>query len=176
MLAWILLLGLDATSTDVELPHKALVYTTVPVYIPGITILPIPEAGLLFSWFDVGLWAHILYMIGSLAYLADSIYLCIVSNPGYADDFSNPAVYLNIFATATFLLDSVFYFFDWYLQLYEMGATSLYVDDRMPNKVFFARIPNILSGYYFYNNLFFMAAAILYLMQAVWPAYTALHM
>lgn len=175
LLAWLLMLDAENDKT-IGFSDKALMYTKVPDYVPGKMLLPIPDAGVLFSWLDIGFWAYILYLIGSVAYLADSIYSCLITDPGYADDFSNPVVYLNTIAAFIFVLNALFCFVDWYLQLHEVGAMNMYIDDQIPNKIFLAKIPRNLSAYYFYNNVFFMSAAVLYLVQAIWPTYTSLHM
>jgi hypothetical protein len=46
----------------------------LPTYIPGLNLVPIPEAGI-FGKFDVAFQAVFLYIIGSIFYVADSFYI-----------------------------------------------------------------------------------------------------
>ena len=46
----------------------------LPTYIPGLNLVPIPEAGI-FGKFDVAFQAVFLYVLGSIFYVADSFYI-----------------------------------------------------------------------------------------------------
>lgn len=167
---WLLLSGKEADASDHESTSKVIEFTTVPNYVPGFNLVYIPAAGRIFGSLDVGFIAVTVYFIGSILYLADSIDICYLSyNQNAVDDMTNPVVFLNTWAAIVFVLNALLCFIDWWLQIKQIAPMNMYVDVSIPNKVFFTRIPNYLSACYFYNNVFFMAAALVYVVQGLYP-------
>jgi len=46
----------------------------VPYYIPGLMLIPIPEAGCIAGYIDIAFHAAFLYVLGSLVYVIDSFF------------------------------------------------------------------------------------------------------
>jgi len=147
---------------------RALTYARDSCWIPGINIVPIPEAGWFLGYVDVAFWATFLYLFGSILYVVDSFYLWVRVNPDYTDDAWNPAIYLNTMAGAMFVLNALVCFLDWYLQVRQLSAMNYFIDEDITGGLHISDIPTKITWYYFLNNFFFLGAAIIYLMQALW--------
>lgn len=170
VLLWLLLSGKESDAADHESTSKVIEFTTVPNYVPGFNLVYIPAAGRLFSLIDIGFLAVAVYFIGSILYLADSIYICYLSfDLTDVDDMRNPVVYLNTWAAIVFVINAILCFIDWWLQVKQIASMNMYIDTSIPNKMFFTRIPSYLSACYFYNNVFFMSAALVYVIQGLYP-------
>lgn len=137
-------------------------------WIPGILIVPIPEAGWFLGYVDVAFWAIGLYVIGSLFYVIDSFYLWYRINPSYTDDSLNPAVYLNTISALMFVINALVCFLDWYLQVQQLSAMNLFIDEELTGGLHITDIPTRITWFYFFNNFFFLGAAVIYLIQGIW--------
>lgn len=118
------------------------------------------------GYVHIAFWAVFLYVLGSIVYVVDSLLLWPLFNPGYSDDFMNPAVYLNLVGAAIFVLDAIVCFFDWHLQIYQIKKAEKLAKGELLTAI--AGISHSTSWLYFYNNIFFLAAAMIYIIQAVW--------
>jgi hypothetical protein len=114
----------------------------------------------------VAFWSVFLYVLGSIVYLIDSLLLWPRYNPNFSDDYNNPAIYLNTVGAAIFVLDAIVCFIDWYLQSQQIAyAEKIAKVDLLTSIV---GISPSTSWLYFFNNIFFMAAALICMIQAVW--------
>lgn len=169
-LLWLLLSAKEADVSDHESTSKVIEFTSIPNYTPGFNLIYIPGAGRIFGLVDVGFIASVFYLIGSILYLVDSIVMCHLSfDINTVDDMTNPVVYLNTWAAIVFVINAILCFIEWWLQIKQIAAMNMYIDVNMPNKMFFTRIPSYLTACYFYNNVFFMAAALVYVVQGLYP-------
>lgn len=140
-------------------------------WIPGLLVIPIPEAGPILGYIDIAYLAVISYVIGSVVYVVDSFYLWYSFNPSYTDDALNPAIYLNTIAAGIFVINALICILDWYLQVKQLSCMNLNIDNNNNNPMGVIEINDISSKitmYYFYNNLFFLAAALVFLIQGIW--------
>lgn len=137
-------------------------------WIPGILVVPIPEAGWFLGYVDVAFWATMLYVIGSVFYVVDSFYLWYRVNPAYTDDANNPAIYLNTLSAVTFVLNALVCFLDWYLQVRQLSAMNYIVDEDLTGGLHVSDIPTKITLYYFLNNFFFLGAAVIFMIQSIW--------
>lgn len=148
---------------------KALIDPQQPYcWVPGILVVPIPEAGFFLGYVDVAFWATFLYVVGSIIYVADCFYLWVRFNPDYTDDANNPAIYLNTFAAAMFVFNALVCFLDWYLQVQQLSAMNMFIDEELTGGLHVSDIPMTITWYYFFNNLFFLGAAVIFLIQGIW--------
>lgn len=114
----------------------------------------------------IAFWSVFLYVVGSVVYLADSFLLWPRFNPDYSDDGGNPAIYLNTFGAIIFAVDASTCFLDWHVQVQQIRiAEKIAKGDTLAE---IAGISQTTSWLYFYNNIFFLAAALIYLVQALW--------
>ena len=118
------------------------------------------------GYVHVAFWAVFLYVLGSIVYVIDSILLWPYFNPSYSDDFLNPAIYLNFVAAAIFVLDAIVCFVDWNLQIQNIKKAEKLAKGELLTAI--VGISHSTSWLYFYNNIFFLAAAMIYLIQAFW--------
>lgn len=140
-------------------------------WIPGLLVIPIPEAGPILGYIDIAYLAVISYVIGSVVYVVDSFYLWYSFNPSYTDDALNPAIYLNTIAAGIFVINALICILDWYLQVKQLSCMNLNIDNNNNNPmgvIEFNDISSKITMYYFYNNLFFLAAALVFLIQGIW--------
>lgn len=171
MVMWLLILkedevaNLEALKLD---PTTQLKVRKIPTYYPGMMLIPIPEAGFCLGHVDMAWWAVFLYLLGSIVYVADSYYLWGLTNPAYSDDAENPENYLNTLAALLFVVNAVVCFIDWWLQFKQLSAMNLLYDESLTGGVHISDVPHKMSVYYFYNNLFFLGAAVIYMIQAIW--------
>ncbi len=50
----------------------------------------------------------------------------------------------------------------------QIGAMNLMVSEQNTGGLVLSEIPHKISLYYFYNNFFFLGAAVVYLIQSIW--------
>ncbi len=171
MVMWLLILkedevaNLEALKLD---PTTQLKVRKIPTYYPGLMLIPIPEAGFCLGHIDMAWWAVFLYLLGSIVYVVDSYYLWGLTNPYYSDDAENPENYLNTLAALLFVINAVVCFVDWWLQFKQLSAMNLLYDESLTGGVHISDVPHKMSVYYFYNNLFFLGAAVIYMIQSIW--------
>lgn len=140
----------------------------IPYYIPGLMLIPIPEAGCIAGYIDMAFWAVFLYVLGSITYVIDSFYLWGLTYHGYSDDAVNPQNYWNTLSAVLFLLNALICFWDWYLQEGQLSTSNVASNTKLTGGLEVQEVPHKISVYYFYNNLFFLAAAVVYVVQATW--------
>lgn len=139
----------------------------VPVYVPGLLLVPIPEAGPIFGYIDMAFWAAFLYFFGSVVYMIDSFYVWGATYEEMGDDALNPGNYLNTLAAVLFVANALFCIVDWWLQYKQLSALNLSADE-LTGGLLLEEVPIRQSIYYFFNNLFFMAAAVVYMVESIW--------
>jgi len=165
---WLLLL--DKISYDEDGANPAPMITApqkTPIYIPGLNLIPIP--GDLFCNVDLAFWAAFLYVVGSVAYVVDSFFLWgqVYSDSG--DDEANPAIYLNTVAAIVFVMNAVICILDWWTQVRQLSISCIALEELdITNGIVLDDFPIKQSISYFLNNLFFLAAAVMFLMQSIW--------
>jgi hypothetical protein len=137
-------------------------------WFPGLLLIPIPEAGWFLGYVDIAYWAVMTYVIGSVTYLIDSFYLWPRFYPDYTDDAANPAIYWNTVSAALFVFNALTCILDWYLQKKQLSFMNMTIEDEMMGIVEFSDISSKITRYYFMNNLFFLAAALVFLIQGIW--------
>jgi hypothetical protein len=103
----------------------------VKYWLPGLLVIPIPENGLILGYLDISYWAVICYVFGSVLYVIDAVLYWKRFNPAYTDDSNSPALYLNTYASAVFVLNSFLCFLDWYLHLTHLQRN--YVSEEEQN-------------------------------------------
>lgn len=118
------------------------------------------------GYVHVAFWAVFLYLLGSIVYLIDSALLWPLLNPSYSDDYQNPAIYLNTVGAAIFVLDAIICFMDWHLQIRQIKQAEKFAKGELLSAI--AGISYSTSWLYFYNNVFFLAAAMIFMIQAIW--------
>jgi hypothetical protein len=136
-------------------------------YIPGLMLIPIPQAGIL-GYIDVAYWAVFLYVLGSIAYVIDSFFLWPRVYAEYSDDPANPAVYVNLLAALLFVINALVCHLDWYLQRQQLSAMNIIADDNITGGFELTSISYTITWYYFFNNFFFLGAAVVYMIQGIW--------
>ena len=94
----------------------------IPSYIPGILLIPIEGGGILFKYIDYSFWGCALYVIGSIVYVVDSVYLW--SRFGFSTVI---AVQLNLDAGIIFVINALVCFFDWYAQRCQYSLMNMEV-------------------------------------------------
>ncbi len=174
MVLWLLILQEDEEANKAAMnlehvdPNNAVKIRAVPTYYPGFMLLPIPDAGFCLGHVDMAWWAVFLYLLGSIVYVIDSYYIWLLTDPEYSDDGANPAIYLNTLAALLFVINAIVCFVDWWLQFKQLSAMNLLFDESLTGGVHISDVPHKMSVYYFYNNLFFLGAAVVYMIQAIW--------
>jgi hypothetical protein len=136
-------------------------------WIPGMLVVTMPEAGILLGFLDIGYWAGFLYVLGSVFYVIDSFFLMsYVVAP--SDDAFSPAVFLNFIATWIFVVNALVCFLDWHMQIKQLSVMNIDTDNELTGGFEINEINHNITWCYFFNNLFFLAAAVIYLMQGLW--------
>lgn len=134
----------------------------VPPFIPGLLLLPIPAAGKYLGKIDVGFWAAFLYVLGSILYVIDSFYLWGSLGMEATDDGTSPGSLLNIAACLVFILNVIACFVDWWLQVKQLSFMNIVAAEDESGRIELNQFSNWISTCYFFNNVFFLAAAVIY--------------
>ena len=80
---------------------------------------------------------------------------------------SYPGPVLNLVAAVIFVVNALFCILDWWLQRKNLSIMNMNLTTDK-SAVVLSDIPFRMSIYYFINNLFFLAAAIIYTIQGIW--------
>jgi hypothetical protein len=136
-------------------------------WFPGLMVIPIPEAGPILGYIDIGFWACMTYVIGSVFYVMDSFYLWPRFYT-YTDDANDPGVVWNTVSAAAFVFNALICFVDWYMQKKQLSCMNLNIEDETMGIGQYTDISSKITRYYFLNNLFFLAAAVTFLIQGIW--------
>jgi hypothetical protein len=72
----------------------------------------------------------------------------------------NPSNVLNTLAAALFVINAIVCILDWWLQIKQLSIMNLLVDESMTGGLQVSEIPKKISMSYFWNNFFFMEAAV----------------
>lgn len=137
-------------------------------WVPGLLIVPIPEAGPILGYIDISYLAVLSYIIGSVFYVLAGLYEWAAVNPSYSDDANDPGIYLNTIAAGLFVVNALICFIDWYYQRKQLTLMNMNIDDEILGSIQIGEINERVQLYYFLNNLFFMAAAMVFLIQGIW--------
>jgi len=157
MVNWLLILQSAHERSFSQIDASSLKISTV--YISGMMLTHIPQAGGCLGYVDIAFWAVFLYLLGSIVYTIDSFYLWPALYPAYSDDSLNPSNVLNTLAAALFVINAIVCILDWWLQIKQLSIMNLLVDESMTGGLQVSEIPKI-SMFYFRNNFFFMGAAV----------------
>lgn len=137
-------------------------------WFPGLMVVPLPQAGFILGYLDIGYWAAFFYVWGSVMYIIDSCFIWPTVYPNYTDDAADPGVYLNTMSAGLFVINALLCFLDWHLQRKQLSAMNMILDDSISGGYQLEAINNRISWYYFFNNFFFLGAAVIYLIQSIW--------
>jgi hypothetical protein len=137
-------------------------------WFPGMMVVPLPQAGPILGYWDMGYWAALSYVLGSIIYVVDSFYLWPYYYPASTDDPADPGVYLNTAASGMFVINALLCFADWYMQREQLSVMNMIVDENVTGGFQLESVSTKITWYYFFNNFFFLGAATLYLVQSFW--------
>jgi hypothetical protein len=137
-------------------------------WVPGMLIVTMPEAGVLLGFLDIGYWAGFLYVLGSVFYVMDSFFLWPAVYPGYSDDAFSAGVFFNLLAAWAFVINALVCFLDWHTQVKQLSVMNMDVNENTTGGFEINEINYKITWYYFFNNLFFLGAAVIYLIQGLW--------
>eukprot|EP01038_Epipyxis_sp_PR26KG_P006824 gene6824-9343_t len=173
-LNWMLLLEENSTNKT----------KTKPTYIPGLMLIPMPSLGIILGYIDYSFWAAFLYVVGSVFYVLVSFYGWSSYYPNGKDDSNSPGNYWNTCASVTFLANAIVCIVDWWMQKRQLSLMNLLIENQNEvtatsencngviavgnTNLKVSAIPTHISWYYFWNNIFFLFASILYVIQAMW--------
>lgn len=144
----------------------------VPIFIPGLLLVPNPSAGILLGYLDISFLGLFGYIVGSVVYVASAVMYMEES-----DDYLPiaPGNYNNILAALIFLIDAIICLLDSWLQ-YKMQSTYNYTTSISSKKVHpigtvqvdVESLPFKSVLYDAINNFFFLGAALVYVIQGIW--------
>ena len=80
---------------------------------------------------------------------------------------SYPGPVLNLVAAVVFVVNALFCILDWWLQRKNLSIMNMDLS-KDKSAVVLNDIPFRMNIYYFINNLFFLAAAVIYTIQGIW--------
>ena len=135
---------------------------------PGMMVVPLPQAGWLLGYWDMGFWAALFYVLGSVVYVIDSFYLWPYFYPESTDDPADPGVYLNSIAAILFVINALLCILAWYMQREQLSVMNMIIDDSITGGFQFQSVSAKITWYYFFNNFFFLGATVVFLIQAIW--------
>jgi hypothetical protein len=135
---------------------------------PGMMVVPLPQAGWFLGYWDMGYWAALFYVLGSIVYVIDSFYLWPYFYPASNDDPADPGVYWNTVASSLFVINALLCFLDWYMQREQLSVMNMIVDESVTGGFQLQSVSTKITWYYFFNNFFFLGAAVVFLIQAMW--------
>ncbi len=123
--------------------------SSLPPFIPGLLLFPIPKAGRILGYIDVAFWAETSYIIGSIVYLIDSFYLWRLFQLQDHDDGHTPGAIFNLVATVIFIFNGIACFLDWWLQYKQLSVLSLDIKEEAESKpVYLPSFSSKASIYY----------------------------
>ena len=131
-------------------------------------VVPLPQAGWFLGYWDMGYWAALFYVLGSIVYVIDSFYLWPYFYPASNDDPADPGVYWNTVASSLFVINALLCFLDWYMQREQLSVMNMIVDESVTGGFQLQSVSTKITWYYFFNNFFFLGAAVVFLIQAIW--------
>lgn len=139
----------------------------VPPYTPGLLLIPHPERGLIFGYVDFTFQAALSYIIGSVVYLIDSVYMWKSFQFVPSDDANQPSNYLNIGGAAYFIINALLCLWDNYLQHQHHSALNIDFEESSRGLIV-ADIPWKGQFIDLSSNIFFLIAAVLYVVSGSW--------
>lgn len=150
--------------------------TKLPPYYPGLLMFPDPSAGWISGYVDISFWAVFLYPLSSLVYVIGAgivLYYSYHPSSQYNDDADlakHPSTTLYVVAAVIMIINVFLCFWDLYLQRKGSSVSSLNSTVQVENDeiVLVAETSNADSMMYFFNNIFFLGGAIIYLIDAIW--------
>jgi hypothetical protein len=90
-----------------------------------------------------------------------------------SDDYmwtaTHPAVYLNLISAVLFVVDALICLIDWRMQVRQLSVMNMTVDEKLTGGgIQIETINSRMTNYYLINNIFFLLAAVLYMIQGMW--------
>jgi hypothetical protein len=165
---WLLVLNQQEIRSQSEAAGRKMDLSRLGNYIPGLMLIPIPEAGFWFGYIDWAFMAVFGYVLGSIAYVVDSFYLWGLTYYDYSDDANNPQNYWNSMAAVLFVANALVCILDWWLQERHLSLCNMFVEPATTGGLKVEEIPIKQATYYFWNNFFFLGAAVIFLIQCIW--------
>ena len=167
----------------------------IPTWTPGLLVSAIPgQPSWLFN-FDITFQANLWYIFGSLIFVMQALwYEHSFGLPGTRnDDYNpqNPSNYLNALGAMAFVINALLCFMDWFLCKQSLHFLSIVLPDEglpaqrkcndgmemqagaqsttsvTPLLFRIQQANQRILTMYFWNNVFFMVAALIYLIQGV---------
>lgn len=132
----------------------------VPPYTPGLLLIRLPEAGPVWGAIDFSFWAAFLYIIGSVIYVISAVFLWSSLGLDY-----EIGVATNLIAGIVFVINAAVCMIDWWLQVQQMSFMNMDLDGL---EFSLTQNSEKSMNYYCINNLFFMGAAVMYVIQGLW--------
>jgi len=125
---------------------------------------------------DVIFVANLLYVLGSILYVVQALYFVHSFHlSSYDDDYNpnDPSNYLNLGGAALFIANALASFLDWHLCTKTASIMNAEVDvipspTVESSSIVLVPVSNHLLILYFWNNLLFLFAAIVFQIQGVW--------
>jgi hypothetical protein len=137
----------------------------IPGYLPGFNLIKIPND--MFCNIDLAFHSVFLYVVGSVVYVVNSFYLWSWLNSAESDDAANPAVYLNTVASGIFIINAFICILDWWTQLKQLSLSCIETNNLdLTAGLEFEEMPYKQSLLYFWNNFFFLGAAVVFMIQS----------
>ena len=142
---------------------------SLPRYVPGLQLFPNPKAGVL-GHIDVAFWAAFLYPLASVFYVLSCPYVIFPDEDDKPVNSNKASTICNLIAAVLLLIDALFCFLDWHIMRnagFSSGNTTVEVTEGNIT----LKIEGVSSTHdrnYFLNNLFFLAAAVIFLIQGMW--------
>ncbi len=137
-------------------------------WVPGMLIVTMPEAGVFLGYVDIGYWAGFLYVLGSVFYVMDSFFVWPSVYSGYSDDAFSAGVFLNLLAAWAFVVNALVCFLDWHTQVKQLSVMNMDINENNTGGFEINEINYNITWCYFFNNFFFLGAAVIYLIQGLW--------
>lgn len=145
-------------------------------YIPGILLVTNPKAGIIFGYIDFAFLAALTYVLGSFFYMVSSVLNWYEESYGYTANSI-----FNLLAAVTFIINVLFCFLDWYIQRnqimtfcedqakYDKDGIKINKEGMiiLDDSDYSATSALTVNMYYFWNNLFFFFAALVYTFQGI---------
>jgi len=152
------------------------IYNKKLTFIPGILLVPNPKAGIIFGYIDFAFLAALTYVLGSFFYMVSSVLNWYENDYGYTANSI-----FNLLAAVTFIINVLFCFLDWYMQRnqiysfcedqaeYDKNGIKISKDGIvvLDDNDYSATSALTVNMYYFWNNLYFLFAAVVYTFQGI---------
>lgn len=146
----------------------------IPIWVPGFVLFALPGQPEWMCDLDAAFWSNLLYVAGSVIYVAQGLYFWHNLKLTDYDDYNanNPSNYLNLVGAALFVANALVALVDWYLCAQQASVMNVSLDhigdEQTDGKFLVQDMGNRILNLYFWNNIFFLFAAITWLIGGIW--------